>query len=99
LQHVETLLGNGSYTHTAEEHVMYAVTSRNNRRDIASGVLCGSTLRLYDSTNQVQSSELVSALQLTTVECSELVGQQSVRGLLQFSPCEPLMLDAGSRYQ
>jgi hypothetical protein len=93
---VETLLGNGSYTHKAEKHVTYAVTSFNNRKVIVSSILCGSSPRLHDSTNQVQFSELVNALQLSTVEWGELVGQQSVRGLLQFSPCEPLPLDAGN---
>jgi hypothetical protein len=33
---------------------------------------------------------------MSTVECSELVGEQSVRGLLQFSPYELLLLEAGS---
>jgi hypothetical protein len=40
-------------THAAEESVMYAVTSRNNRRGVArgvlgSGVFCGSAPRLYN---------------------------------------------------
>jgi hypothetical protein len=41
-------------THVAEEHVTSTVTCRN-RRD-ASGVLCGSAMRLYDSNDQVQFS-------------------------------------------
>jgi hypothetical protein len=41
------------------------------------------------------SVQLVSAMQLSTVEWSELV-EQSVRGLLQFSCCEPLLLNTGS---
>jgi hypothetical protein len=32
-------------THAAEERVTYAVTSRNNRRGVTSGVLCGSAPR------------------------------------------------------
>jgi hypothetical protein len=51
-------------THAKEEHVTSAVTSRDSRRDVASGVLCESAPRL------------------------------SVRGLLQFSHCEPLLLQA-----
>jgi hypothetical protein len=30
------------------------------------------------------------------MECSELVGEQLVRGLLQFGRCELLLLEAGS---
>jgi hypothetical protein len=37
----------------------------------------------------------VSSVQLSTVERSELVGKL-VRGLLQFSRCELLLLEAGS---
>jgi hypothetical protein len=33
-------------THTAEKYITYAVTSRSNIRDVASGVLCGSALLL-----------------------------------------------------
>jgi hypothetical protein len=32
-------------TYTAEERVTYAVTSRNNRRGVASGAFCGSAPR------------------------------------------------------
>jgi hypothetical protein len=32
-------------THAAEKCVTYAVTSRNNRKGVASGVLCGSSLK------------------------------------------------------
>jgi hypothetical protein len=38
----------------------------------------------------------VSAVQLSTVEWSELVGEQSVRVLPQFSRCELLLLEAGN---
>jgi hypothetical protein len=49
-------------TYATEEHVMSAVTSRNNIRDVASGVLCRSTPRLYDSNDQVQlASECIAA--------------------------------------
>jgi hypothetical protein len=41
------------------------------------------------------SVQLVSAVQLSTVERNELVGEPSVRGLL-FNRCEPLLLDTGS---
>jgi hypothetical protein len=34
-------------THAAEERVAYTVTSRNNRSNVASGVLCGSATQLY----------------------------------------------------
>jgi hypothetical protein len=44
----------------------------------------------------LSSVQLVSIVQLSTVKRSELVGEQSVRGLLQFSCCEPLLLDGGS---
>jgi hypothetical protein len=47
----------------------YAVTSRNNRGGVASCVFCGSALRLYDSTDQVQFSEWVSAIEGSVVEC------------------------------
>jgi hypothetical protein len=80
-------------THVAEERVTYAVMSHNNRRAVASGDLCGSTSRLYDST---QFSWTVSAVQLSTVECSELIGELQVRELLQFSRCEQFLLDASS---
>jgi hypothetical protein len=36
-------------------------------------------------------------VRVTAVHGSEeLVGEQSVRGLLQFSPCELLLIEAGS---
>jgi hypothetical protein len=41
------------------------------------------------------SIQLVSAVQLSTVEWSETVGEQWVE-LSQFGPCEPLLLEAGS---
>jgi hypothetical protein len=31
--------------HAAEERITYAVTSSNNRKVVASGVLCGSVLK------------------------------------------------------
>jgi hypothetical protein len=37
----------------------YGVTSRNNIRSVASGVLCGSAPRLCDSTDGVQFRESV----------------------------------------
>jgi hypothetical protein len=74
-------------THATEEHVTSAVTLRSNREDVASGVLCGSSPRLYDSTNRVQ---LMSAVQLRAAERSELFG-----GLLQFSR-ELLLSETGS---
>jgi hypothetical protein len=40
----QPLLGNAR-KHAAEERVKYAVTSRNNRRGVTSGVLCGSAPR------------------------------------------------------
>jgi hypothetical protein len=49
--------------------------------------------RLYHLTDR---GELVSAMQLSTVKRSELVGEQSVRGLLQFGRCELLLIDAGN---
>jgi hypothetical protein len=42
------------HTHAAEEHVTLAL--HDNRRDVASGVLCGSAPRLYDLTDQVRFS-------------------------------------------
>jgi hypothetical protein len=45
-----------------------AVTSRNNRRDDAGGVLFGSAPRLYDSTERVLYSEC-SAVESSVVEC------------------------------
>jgi hypothetical protein len=61
----------------------------------------GSAPRLCDSTDRVQFSERVSAVQcsavqLITVQCTQLIGKQSVRELLQFCRCEPLPLYAGS---
>jgi hypothetical protein len=95
-------------THAAGERIMYAVTSRNNRRGVASGVLCGSAPRLYDSTDRVHFSEWVSewvshwavsewvsSVQLSTEEWSELVDEW-VRGLLRYSPCELLLLESGT---
>jgi hypothetical protein len=38
---------------------IYAATSRNNRRGVANGVLCGFAPRLYDSTELVQFREWV----------------------------------------
>jgi hypothetical protein len=37
-----------AHAHTTEEHVMSAVISCSNRRDIASSVFCGSALRQFD---------------------------------------------------
>jgi hypothetical protein len=56
-------------THAAEGHVMYAVTSCNSRRDAASGVLCESAQRIYDSTDTVQFS---SVSECSAVEYSGL---------------------------
>jgi hypothetical protein len=52
-----------------------------------------SSPRLYHTTDQVQ---LVSPVQLGTVELSELVSSQLVEGLLQFSHCDLFLLEAGS---
>jgi hypothetical protein len=41
------------------------------------------------------SVQLVSAVHLSTAELSELVGEQWVRGQLQLSRCELLLLEAG----
>jgi hypothetical protein len=43
-------------THAAEERVMYVVTSRNNRRCVANGVLCGSAPRSLLSSDAVNTS-------------------------------------------
>jgi hypothetical protein len=43
-------------THAAEGRITYAVTSRNNRGDVSSGVLCVSAPRLYDLTDRVEFS-------------------------------------------
>jgi hypothetical protein len=63
-----------AHIHAIEEHVTSAVTSYNNRRDVASDILCGSALMLYDSSKQVQSS---SVGECSTVEYSgmELDGE------------------------
>jgi hypothetical protein len=47
---------------------MYVVMSHNNRICVASGVLCGSFLRLYDSTEFSSDSEC-SAVEGAVVEC------------------------------
>jgi hypothetical protein len=46
----------------------------------------------------IQLTEFSSVSEYSAVEYSgvKLVGQQSVRGLLQFSRCELLLLEAGS---
>jgi hypothetical protein len=46
----------------------YVVTSCNNRRGVESGVLCGSDLKLYDSTEFGSASEC-SAVKGLVVEC------------------------------
>jgi hypothetical protein len=38
----------------------------------------------------------VSAVQCSAVELSVFVGEQLVRGLLRFSPCESLLLETGN---
>jgi hypothetical protein len=40
-----------------------AVTSRNNRRGVASGVLCGSAPRIYDSADRFRSESEFSAVE------------------------------------
>jgi hypothetical protein len=51
--------------YVAPEAYACTVTSHNNRRGDASGVLCGFALRLYDSKDQVQCS----AVEGSVVEC------------------------------
>jgi hypothetical protein len=51
-----------------EECVTSTVTSRNNRRVVASCVLCGSA--------RPCSVHLVSAVQFSTVDWNELVGER-----------------------
>jgi hypothetical protein len=47
-----------------------AVTSRNNSRGVASGVLCGSDPRLHDSIDRVQFRESeCSAVEDAVMEC------------------------------
>jgi hypothetical protein len=59
----------------------------NNGSTVGHGVFYGSTPRLYHSTDQVK------LVQWSGASC--LVSEQ-VRGLLHFSPCELLLLEAGS---
>jgi hypothetical protein len=52
-------------THATEERVTYAVTSGNNRRGVASGVLCGQ-LRSY----MTRPAEFSSVSEWSAVEYS-----------------------------
>jgi hypothetical protein len=85
-------------THAAEEHITFAVTSRNNRRGVASGVLCGSAPRLFDSTYRVMFSYDLCLPRAVEYSRVNWVGEvsQSVRELLQLGRCELLLLEAGS---
>jgi hypothetical protein len=55
-------------THAAEECVTYVVTSRNDRRGVASGVLCGSASRLCDLTDRAQLDSECSAIEYSGVK-------------------------------
>jgi hypothetical protein len=51
-------------------HAAYAcaVTSRNNRRDVADGVLCGSAPNLYDLTRPTELSSASECSEVETVQ-------------------------------
>jgi hypothetical protein len=66
MQHVGPLLGNGLYTSNRGVHHV-AVMSCNNRRNIASGVLCGSAPWLYDSIDRVLVVSELSSVEYSGV--------------------------------
>jgi hypothetical protein len=87
LQHVDLLLGNGPYTQQSKKSCTqwrHATIEEVLQVAFSVGPLQGYMTQLTEFS-------LVSALQLSRVEWSELV-EKSVRGLLQFSCCEPLLL-------
>jgi hypothetical protein len=84
LWHIDLLLGNKCKTNNETTTAARQRTMCNSE---------STTPRLYDLTGSIQ---LVSAVQLSTVEWSELVSSQLVRGLLQFGRCELLLLEDGS---
>jgi hypothetical protein len=57
----------------------YAVTSRNNRRGVASGVLCGSAPMLYDLTDRVLLRDGIGQCEARRIICKrlKLVGGQA----------------------
>jgi hypothetical protein len=67
-----------AHTHAADEHVMYAVTSRSNRRGVANGVLSASTLRSLLRNCMVKSCAAVSAAQLYGKHISAAVNQHTI---------------------
>jgi hypothetical protein len=81
LQHVDLLLCNGPYT--CNRNTSCLQWCHTVVKEMLQTVFyVGPTLWLCDLTGWLQ--------------WSELVGEQSVRGLLQFSRCELLLLEAGS---
>jgi hypothetical protein len=81
------------HTYTTQESFAYVVTSRNKTRGVASGVLCHSAPRLYSY------DWLTDRLQCNAIQysgASWLWVSEWGRGLLRFSPCDPLLLEFDS---
>jgi hypothetical protein len=83
LRHSKLLLRVTIIAHATEEHVTSSVTSRSNRRDVGSGVLCGTAPRLHHSTDRPRQTDWLTVsrnVTLNLVSGVELSWESTVVG-------------------
>jgi hypothetical protein len=90
LWYIDMLLGNNS--ETTQKPLLSSGPRATMEVVLEAAFSMWSAPRLYDSTDRVQFSEFRAAEHSGV----KWIGWWAARGLLQFSRCEPLLLEAGS---
>jgi hypothetical protein len=89
LWHIDTLLANDRETNNETTAVARQWPARNNGSTVGSSVF-------YVIFSEVISRDRPSSVKLVQWSGARWLMSEFVKGLLRFSPCEPLLLEAGS---